>query len=114
MSNKKDTTTIGGRIYELRKAAGIGQDKLAELTGVGSRVSISQYETGVRIPSTDNIVELAKALNTTTDYLLTGKQNLSANFDEVSILFNSIPSAQLKALALEQLKAIVNMSVTNC
>ena len=43
--------TIGDRIRALRIGAGLSQDEMAEALFVGSRVSISQYESGKREPS---------------------------------------------------------------
>ena len=57
------------KIYELRKAKGMSQEKLAELVGV-SRQSISKWESGETIPELERLVELSRIFEVTTDYLL--------------------------------------------
>lgn len=109
MAKKIDTTTVGGRIYELRRAMKMSQDELAEKTGVGSRVSISQYETGVRIPSTDNIIELARVLSTSTDYLLTGRNISDNNNSELIHLFSEIKSEKYKELIKKHIRLVLEM-----
>lgn len=63
---------LGKRIYDLRKTAGITQQELAEQVGVSFQC-ISYAERGEREPKSVNLLKIAKALNVTTDYLLTGE-----------------------------------------
>lgn len=60
---------LSTKIYELRKAKGMSQEKLAELVGV-SRQSISKWESGETIPELERLVELSRIFEVTTDYLL--------------------------------------------
>lgn len=60
---------IGNRIKELRKENGMTQTQLAQKIGVATN-TVSQYEKGLSKTSIDVIVNLAVALETTTDYLL--------------------------------------------
>lgn len=62
---------IGDRIQQLRKAAGISQEELADKTGV-SRQAVSKWESGQSIPDMEKIILLSDYFNTTTDYLLKG------------------------------------------
>ena len=64
--NVKD---LGEKIRYLRKDAGIGQNQLAELLEV-SNASISYWETGKQIPSSEAIFKLAVFFNVPADYLL--------------------------------------------
>ncbi len=57
------------RIVELREKKGLSQSALAEQIGV-TRQAVSAYEKGTRQPSPAVIVNIAKALECTTDYIL--------------------------------------------
>lgn len=70
----------GERISELRKKKGLKQSELAQRLSV-SRQIISYYETGARMPNTEDIVLLAEFFNTTTDYLLGVSDVSSTNID---------------------------------
>jgi transcriptional regulator with XRE-family HTH domain len=60
---------FGKRLADLRKAAGYTQQQLAEEVGVSRRM-IAYYETETGHPPTSFLIELARALNVTTDELL--------------------------------------------
>lgn len=63
--------TIGKRIAAARRAAGLSQEGLAAQIGV-SRQAVAKWEADASLPGADNLQELAKALNTSCDELLTG------------------------------------------
>ena len=56
-------------IAQLRKAAGLSQEQLAEHVGV-SRQSISKWETGQSAPELDKLLALSRAFGVSTDTLL--------------------------------------------
>lgn len=58
------------RIRKLREEKGFSQDELASLTGYTSRTSIAKIETGKVDLSISKIAIFAKALGTTSSYLL--------------------------------------------
>lgn len=60
------------KLKEIRKARGLSQTKLSELSGV-HRVSIARYELGVNTPTAENLMKLAVALDVSTDELLNRK-----------------------------------------
>ena len=62
-------TIIKTKIKELIKKNNISQTELARLTGI-TDCTMSRYMSGQRIPTVRNLVRIAKALNTSTDYLL--------------------------------------------
>ena len=66
-----DYTQIGKRIARRRKKQGLTQLKLSEMVDV-SEVYISNIERAVSIPSTEVIMRLALALDTTPDEFLVG------------------------------------------
>lgn len=55
--------TIGDRIREHRKKAGLTQKKLGELSGT-SETTVKQYELGKRQPRLEQLQKIATALNT--------------------------------------------------
>lgn len=59
----------GDRLKKRRKALGYSQDDLAERVGT-SQGQIWLYESGRGNPTADMLISLAKALDTSTDYLL--------------------------------------------
>lgn len=77
---------IGNRIKEKQKEKNYKQKDLIEKTGI-SKGAISNYCSGTRIPDTESILKLAYALETSIEWLLTGKAT-NENFtdDELEIL----------------------------
>ena len=65
--------SIGERIAQLRKEAGLSQLQLAELMEV-SRQAVSKWETGQMIPDTQKLIHLAEVLDTDVEYLATGRK----------------------------------------
>ena len=61
--------TLSEKLQNLRRAAGLSQEALAERLGV-TRQAVSKWETGEGKPDIDNLLPLAKLLGTTVDYLL--------------------------------------------
>lgn len=64
---------IGLRIKKLLERENLSQRELANAIG-SSESTISRYIQNKRVPYGDTLTRLAKALNTTSDYLLTGKE----------------------------------------
>ena len=62
-------------LQKVREAKGFTQVKLSMIAGV-TQQSITYYETGTRVPSFEVAVKLAKALNTSIDYLIGMSDNL--------------------------------------
>lgn len=67
---------LGKRIKQLREEKGLNQVEFAKLISI-SNTTLSQYETGQRIPSDDIKIKIADYFNVSTDYLLgrTDKRN---------------------------------------
>jgi len=84
---------LGERIAALRRRAGLSQAELAERLQI-SASAMGMYEQGRREPSVDTLVALARELDVSTDFLLTGKIR-TAQEDEVmaQMLLESILSA---------------------
>lgn len=60
---------IGTRIKKLREESGLSQKELAEKLNIANS-TLSQYETGQRVPSDDIKIKIADTFQTTIDYLL--------------------------------------------
>lgn len=66
--------TIGSRIAQKRKAKGLTQEELATQLGVSSQ-AVSKWENDISCPDISLLPALAKALDCTTDTLLSGKED---------------------------------------
>lgn len=64
--------TIGQKIIQLRNAAGISQEQMAETLGV-SRQSVSKWEMDQALPQIDKVLQLAEMFSVSTDELLLDK-----------------------------------------
>ncbi|MBR8673105.1 helix-turn-helix domain-containing protein [Lactococcus lactis] len=69
-------TKFSTRLKELRKKKGLTQKELAEKIGI-QQGGYTNWETGKREPKLETVVQLAKILEATTDYLL--------GFDDVNL-----------------------------
>lgn len=65
--------TIGERIRHLREQAGLTPFDLSIRSGIREQ-NIRNWETGRKLPSVVMVPALAEALDTTSDYLLSGQQ----------------------------------------
>ena len=84
--------TIGNRIISLRKAQQFSQEELADKIGV-SRQAVSKWETDACAPDAYNLIALAKILNTSVEYIVTGKTSV-----DVKVQTNS-ENVEVKNLA---------------
>ena len=104
MEKTEVKSTMGTRIREMRKAAGMSQEQLAELLCT-KKATISAYEND-RIDIKSSIVlEIAKALGCTGSYLLEGKQEGDGDARIIEIL-GELKSDQIKEIALRRLQAL--------
>jgi len=80
--------SLGRRIVDYRKKAGISQKELAEMVGIKPS-SLSYYERGKREPNVLILIGLAKALRITGDALLGVEPQpdlIAQNRDEAAVL----------------------------
>ena len=64
--------SIGEKLYNHRKNAGLSQEELAEKIGV-SRQAVSKWERDESSPDTNNLIALAKLYNISIDELVLGE-----------------------------------------
>ncbi|MBQ8510523.1 MAG: L-serine ammonia-lyase, iron-sulfur-dependent, subunit alpha [Clostridia bacterium] len=64
---------FASKFAALRKKSGITQKKLGEYLGVSNR-AVSKWETGLALPSTENISKLAKIFDIPVDYFFTASE----------------------------------------
>lgn len=71
--------SIGNRIRERRKALQLTQTDMHRVCGITSG-ALSQIENGSRVPSAIAFYSIAKALNCSMEYLMTGTYTDTKNF----------------------------------
>lgn len=81
MENRNNHEDFVIRLKQLMNASNYTQKQLAELCGV-TEAAFSRYINLERFPKSEILSNLATALNTTTDYLLTGKDRFQ-DFAEI-------------------------------
>jgi transcriptional regulator with XRE-family HTH domain len=59
----------GERIHDRRRLLGLSQEELSEKAGIDQK-QVSNYERGKGNPTAESLLGLAKALDTSTDWLL--------------------------------------------
>ena len=75
--------TMGSRITQLREQSGMSQSTLARRMHI-SRASVQSWESGVNLPSTDNLICLAEIFHVSTDYLLDIERERTVNVSGLS------------------------------
>lgn len=76
--------TLGNRIKSQRQALGLSQADLAKQLNC-TQAALSQYENGNREPGLTDLTNIARCLDTTTDYLL-GLTNIASTQGEVKTI----------------------------
>lgn len=66
-------STVGERIKKRRTELGWTQEQLAQKAGI-SKSFLSELENGKRSVSADNLLDIARVLNLSLDYLMTGEE----------------------------------------
>lgn len=67
-------SNIPTRLKSAIVAKKINQNTLAELTNI-SRVTISRYMSGTRLPGTEELYKMAKILDVSMEFILTGEKS---------------------------------------
>ena len=84
---------LGEKIQRLRKARGMSQEELSAQLTV-SRQAISKWELGESVPDTENVVQLSKIFNVSTDYLLHDDHNDDMDIPAVKANTGNLPTVR--------------------
>ena len=79
---------LGCRLRDLRKENNLTQEKLGEILGV-SKVSVSGYENGNRIPSLEILNKIINFFGVSSDFLLGRELNVVCEDSNASIKISS-------------------------
>ena len=80
---------IGHRIKERRKELKLTQVQIKELCGI-SNGNLSDFENGNKTPSANSLVALSKALQVSTDWILTGENHRGDISDVISVSYTHL------------------------
>ena len=104
MRNTDAGNTMGTRIREMRKAAGMSQEQLAEIL-CAKKAMISEYENDHIDIKSSIVLEIAKALNCSGSYLLEGKKAEVLDARIMDALLE-LKNDQMREVALKQIQAL--------
>lgn len=96
--------TTGQIIKEMIEQKGISQKELAATAGV-TEAAMSHYIKGDRVPRDANILNIAKALGTTTNVLLGEEENNDISYQEI----NTLVARKAKDFTKEQRRELINL-----
>lgn len=103
--------SLGNRIKEQRKRAGMSQEKVAELVGV-SRQAVTKWEADLSAPSTENLFALAKIFGTTVDLLLdTGEDGTCRSSAEQTYYLYKMEEAKKAAELRKKRKQNIRIAI---
>ena len=68
-----DMIVIGKRIKEIRLESGLSQQKFGEILSV-SQDTVSLWEKGKSVPTTEFLIEISKNFDVSVDYILCLKE----------------------------------------
>ena len=97
---------FGERLAKLLEIEGYTQRELANIIGV-TEAALSRYLKDEREPKMEIIANIATALNTTTDYLLTGKDD-TESFEETYRLVARGTSMMTDEEKMKLMKVLMN------
>ena len=92
-SNPKLAVEMGRRMLSRRKELGMTQEQVAELAGIAHQ-QYNKSENGKTLLSSDSLLRISNALNTSADYLLTGN-DASLHFLDTMRLVSKMSNRQL-------------------
>ena len=99
--------SIGERIKKCREELGLSQEELAKKIGYSSRSTINKIEKGLSDISQSKVIEFAKALNTTPEYLMELTDEKHEKLD--GVYFNFAKKAQDDGIDPEDIQMALEM-----
>ncbi len=79
---------LGYRLKLLRKSRAMSQDELGKILGV-SKVSVSGYEKGVRVPSMEVLLKILNVFKVSADYMLGRDLNVVCESDNTEVILST-------------------------
>ena len=104
----KEIKTVGARIRECRKDMGYSQETLAAMLYM-KKSTICKYEKDEHDIPSSVLVELARALHTTPNYLLLGDIEEDDWMDDMIQILEKIRKEEYQNLAKKQVELIVDL-----
>lgn len=83
------------KIFKLRKGKGMSQEELAEKLNV-SRQAVSRWEMGTAQPDVQNLLQISKLFDVTTDYLLNDEYNSNEEIPCIKEIKNKLDERNKK------------------
>ena len=83
------------KIFKLRKGKGMSQEELAEKLNV-SRQAVSRWEMGTAQPDVQNLLQISKLFDVTTDYLLNDEYNSNEEIPCIKEIKNKLDERNQK------------------
>ena len=93
-----DLNSIGKRIQKLRKQRDYTQEDLAEMMNVSIQM-ISNLERGMKAIRIDNLINLSRILDVSTDYILMGKETIE-DFTTLTAHISKLSPKDQKTISL--------------
>ena len=103
-----ETETIGSRIRAARKEMGYSQEELAALLYM-KKTTICKYAKDLHDIPSSVIIQLARILHTSPNYILLGEVKEEGWMEEMYELMENIKSPEMRRLALKQLRCVAEV-----
>jgi transcriptional regulator with XRE-family HTH domain len=100
-------STVGQRVKQRRRELGMSQDALAKRAGI-SKSFLSDLETGKRSLGAETLLDLARAMDLSLDYLMTGNES-SSQKPEAQIPARLATFAAKEGLSFRQALTLLHM-----
>ena len=109
--NEIDTRTVGGRIKYLRKQIGMSQEELGWALKMEGKSAVYGYESNRRGLSGDVLVDLAKILRTTPEYIISGTTSAEEDsyISVAIVLLKELKTDKARKAALEHIRLVAMM-----
>lgn len=111
---KKFQIEVGQRIAQIRLERGLTQYRLAELSEL-TQQQVSYAERGEKGLRSQNLLKIAKALNVSADYLLTGEfidKDINMSLSEIQEDLDQLSTEQ-RAIICDVVKLYIKAMKTN-
>ena len=108
MTTTKELTTVGARIRACRKDMGYSQETLAAMLYM-KKSTICKYEKDEHDIPSSVLVELARALHTTPNYLLLGDIEEEDWMDDMIQILEKIKDKSLQEIAIKQMSILADI-----